>query len=144
MWGSTHRDQITSCGTSPYLASFHSSIISNFLSVFVSLLFITLSPSLPLCPLYPFNPLILRSSPRWGGLALAWLFHSLLITVPPPPVSPDLHTSWTGTSPRLVFPLAFTQWAVPRAPVPPWTHHRPRWPWTREAYAFAHTPPRSK
>lgn len=113
--GSAHSDHLTFTVNSLYRASCHSSFISEFLSVFVSLLLLPsplCSPSPPLRPFYPSNP----SPPRWGGLALAWLFHSLLISVPtppPPPLLPDLHTSWTGTSRWLVFPLAFAQRAIP-------------------------------
>lgn len=51
---------------------------------------------------------------RWSGPGLAIPFpFNLCPHPPPPPLLPDLHTSWTGTSRWLVFPLAFAQRAIP-------------------------------
>lgn len=88
------------------------------------------------CPLYLSNP-SLSSQMRWSGPGLTISFPSNLLSTP---LSPDLHTSWTGTSQWLVFPFALTQRAVPQATVPPWTHRRHRWRRRQEAHACAHRP----
>lgn len=123
--GSAHSDHLTFTVNSLYRASCHSSFISEFLSVFVSLLLLPsplCSPSPPLRPFYPSNP----SPPRWGGLALAWLFHSLLIsvTIPPPsPVAWFAHfMNWNVSMAGI--PLSIRPARHPRAVVPPWTHHQ--------------------
>lgn len=124
--GSAHSDHLTFTVNSLYRASCHSSFISEFLSVFVSLLLLPsplCSPSPPLRPFYPSNP----SPPRWGGLALAWLFHSLLISVPiPPPPSPVAwfahFMNWNVSMAGI--PLSIRPARHPRAVVPPWTHHQ--------------------
>lgn len=90
----------------------------------------------------PLIPSSLSSQMRWSGPGLAIPFPSNLCPSPSPVAWFAHFMNWNVSMAGI--PLSIRPARHPRAVVPPWTHHQPRWPWRQAAYACARAPARSK
>lgn len=72
---------------------------------------------------------------RWSGPGLAIPFPSNLCPSPSPVAWFAHFMNWNVSVAGIPFSIRPAR--HPRAVVPPWTHHQPRWPWRRAAYACA-------